>query len=239
MPRFFCREAGDDTVTITGGDAKHILRVLRMRPGDELTVCDLRGYDYDCVLAFGEGECVTASVLRKYPNRTEPDVAVTLYQAFPKGDKFETIVQKSVELGVSRIVPVLTSRCVARPDAASFSKKRERYQKIALEAAKQCGRGIIPEVADLLRLQEAIEEMRRQTAIVFYEGGGGKVRELVSPDAKAVSLLIGSEGGFEPEEIAACEAAGIRRGTLGRRILRCETAPDAALTLVLSAVGEL
>lgn len=240
MPRFFTTEIEGETAFITGEDAKHISRVLRMSAGDALTVSDGTGYDYDCVLEFADTDRVGARILRRYRNRTEPDVRITLYQALPKGDKLDFIIQKAVELGVTEIVPVLTKRCVSRPDPASFSKKLPRYQRIAAEAAKQCGRGIIPPVREMLSLEQALGRMAdAPLALVFYEGGGARVSELFRPQTQAVSLLIGSEGGFAEEEIASCNAAGLQCATLGRRILRCETAPLAALTLIHTAAGEM
>lgn len=240
MPRFFTSEIEGDYAFLTGEDAKHIFRVLRMRPGDSLTVSDGVGYDYDCRLECGDVERVEARILERRKNDTEPQVRITLFQAMPKGDKLELIIQKAVELGVSEIVPVLTKRCVSRPDAASFAKKQPRYQKIAAEAAKQCGRGIIPQVGEMMEFGAALEKMAEaEQALVFYEGGGRRVGELLAPKTKNVSLLIGSEGGFAEEEITACTVAGLQCATLGRRILRCETAPLAALTLVHAAAGEM
>lgn len=240
MPRFFMTERDGDTAFLSAEDAGHIARVLRMHPGDPLVLSDGQGNDCDCVLEYVDAQGAAAHILRRYRNQTEPDVEITLYQALPKGDKMEFIIQKAVELGASRVVPVLTRRCISRPDAASFSRKLIRYRKIAAEAAKQCGRGKIPEVGELLEWKTALEQMRQAAlGIVFYEGGGARVRDLFEQGISDVALLIGSEGGFEESEIADCEAAGIHRATLGRRILRCETAPLAALTLVHSAAGEM
>lgn len=243
MPRFFCEEIDGEHATIRGEDARHLTRVLRARVGEPLTLCDLHGFDYDCVVAEVDADCVSLTVLKRYPNETEPSARITLYQALPKGDKLDFIVQKATELGAAEIVPVLTQHCVARADSKSFSKKRVRLQKIALEAAKQSGRGIIPTVSDILNFDQMLAEFEERgtegPALVFYEGGGAHVDELVPAGAKSASLLIGSEGGFSEEEIARCEAVGIHAATLGRRILRCETAPIAAITLALHAAGEL
>lgn len=239
MPRFFTDRVDGSTAVIDGDDARHLLKSLRVRPGERLTVCDMQGGDYLCEVAELTDSEVRLTVLERRENETEPALRITLYQALPKADKLEFIVQKAVELGAARVVPVQTGYCVARADAASFQKKRGRCERIALEAAKQCGRGIIPSVGDILSFEQAVAEMRGGKSLVFYEGGGCRVGELVAPGDREVSVFIGSEGGFSGEEIAACEAAGIRRATLGKRILRCETAPIAALTLLLSAAGEL
>lgn len=238
MPRFFTDAIQGNQALILGPDARHLSKVLRIRPGEELTVCDGRGTDYRCRVVQAEEEAVRLEICSSGPNETEPRLSVTLYQALPKGDKLEWILQKAVELGAARIVPVQTRYCVAKLTQKEYEKKRPRYERIVLEAAKQCGRGIIPEVGDLLTLEQALAECTSR-AIVCYEGGGSPIRDLVRPEDETLSLLIGSEGGFSPEEIHLCESAGIARATLGKRILRCETAPIAALTLVFAAAGEM
>ena len=164
MPRFFTQDITETGGCITGEDAKHIAKVLRMKVGDELTVCDTKGRDYDCMIEeIGAGE-VRLKVLSVAPSQSEPDVRVHLYQAMPKADKMETIIQKAVELGAASITPVMTRRCVSRPDAKSMDKKLVRYNRIALEAAKQCGRGVVPPVLPLLELPQALEQMRGPAA---------------------------------------------------------------------------
>lgn len=240
MPRFFTNQIQGDQVRITGEDAVHIGRSLRMKPGEELTVSDYGGTDHRCVITRITPEQVELTILESMPNESEPTLRVTLYQALPKGDKLETIIQKSVELGVSRIVPVLTSRCISRPDAKSMAKKLERYQKIALSAAKQCGRGILPQVSPLLGFEQAAKELSgHQVPIFCYEQGGASLKTLVPPDCRDVGLLIGSEGGFSPSEAQTLEELGVRRAGLGKRILRCETAPIAALAAVMLLTGNL
>lgn len=241
MPRFFCDPVQGDTARISGEDARHLSRVLRLREGERLTLCDLQGFDYQAEAISIGAEEVLFRILSKAPNETEPSVRITLYQALPKGDKLEWILQKAVELGVSRIVPVETRFCVVKADPKNFEKKRERYQKIVREAAKQSGRGMIPEVSGILKFDEALREMQASDGarILFYEKGGSRVSELVRPETEAVSIFIGSEGGFSEEEAQACVDAGIALGSLGKRILRCETAPLAALTLLLSVTNNL
>lgn len=165
---------------------------------------------------------------------------MTLYQAVPKAGKLEEIIQKSIELGVSRIVPVLTARCVARPKAAEFQKKLSRLQKIAESAAKQSGRGCIPEVAPLHTFAEALESAKQADCGVFlYEGGGIRFSEVPLTGKKQIALWIGSEGGFDPKEVEAAKAAGFYPVWLGERILRCETAPQAALAILMHLTGNL
>ena len=149
---------------------------------------------------------------------------VTLYQAFPKGDKMDFIIQKAVELGVSRVVPVLTRRCVARPDPKAMTGKLTRFSRIALEAAKQSGRGRIPQIGELVGFDSAVKMAASDPlSLFFYEGGGRPLSQLLSPQVKSLSLFVGSEGGFDPEEVELAAKAGLIPVTLGPRILRCET----------------
>ncbi len=240
MPRFFLDFAGGETAVITGADAAHIAKSLRMQPGEALTLCDGHGTDYACVIQEIGADTVTLEVKGASPTLTEPSLAVTLYQGLPKGDKMEWIIQKAVELGVTAIVPMTTRRCVARLDDKA-EKKRARWQRIADEAAGQCGRGILPAVEPPVGFAQAIERLRweGEAAIVFYEGGGRPLRELISPGLRRLSILIGPEGGFDPEEIAAVREAGGETATLGPRILRCETAPLAALAAIFQLSGDM
>ncbi len=240
MPRFFTEHADAAEIVLTGEDAVHIGRSLRMRPGEKLTVCS-EGKDYVCEIVRITETAVYLHPLTVTPCASEPSVQVTLYQAVPKQDKLAEIVQKTTELGVYRIVPVLTARCVARPTAADFAKKQQRLQKIALSAAKQSGRGIIPEVTPLLTWKEALAAMQQEeTAVMLYEEEGGmRFGEAVPAGVKRIGLFIGSEGGISEQEAADAVQAGIRRVWLGRRILRCETAPTAAISILMYLTGNL
>lgn len=241
MPRFFvepCDINGQNAV-IKGQDAVHIGRSLRMRLGDELTV-SCEGRDYRCVLKTISDELCTLDVLEVSEGSGEPSVSLTLYQACPKSDKLELIVQKAVELGACRIVPVLTSRCVSRPDEKSFRKKRERLNKIALEAAKQCGRSIVPEVGEMMSFEECAKALGgHELGLMCYEKGGVPLRETVPEGVKDIGLFIGSEGGFEESEVDKCAENGAKIISLGSRILRCETAPLAAIAVIMSLTGNI
>lgn len=244
MPRFFCEEIENGTAVLRGENAYHLSRVLRMKPGERLTLCDLHGTDYEGEISVIDSDSIVVRILSQWKNETEAVAKITLFQALPKGDKLDFIVQKATEMGAVEIVPVLTKFCVARADSQSFSKKRIRLQKIALEAAKQSGRGIIPAVSDIITFDHAVAKMSELQAnggcaIAFYEGGGLRISELLNDGASKIALFIGSEGGFAEEEIAACNAVGIPCATLGKRILRCETAPIAAISLILAALGEV
>lgn len=240
MPRFFLESIRNpDCIRITGEDAVHIGRSLRMRIGEELTVC-AGGTDYHCHITSITPDEVQLCAYRSELCAAEPTVNVTLYQAVPKADKLSQIIQKSVELGAVRIVPVLTRRCVARPDKKDFDKKLPRLQKIAESAAKQSGRGIIPEIAPLYTWKESLDEMTRaDRALLFYEEGGMKFGEVPLEGCRNIAIFIGSEGGLDPEEAQAAKDAGILPVWLGNRILRCETAPLTAISVLMHLTGNL
>lgn len=242
MPRFFVGPVAGETAVVTGQDARHIRGALRMRPGETLTLCDGQGTDYFCEIAGFEGEDVCLRVLYRTPTACEPSLSVTLYQGLPKGDKLELILQKAVELGAAAVIPFVAARSVARPEEGERAeKKRRRWQRIADEAAGQCGRGILPAVEGPLPWTQALARLREEDGptIVFYEGGGRPLRELVSPGLKRLSIVVGPEGGFERAEIDALEQLGAKVATLGPRILRCETAPLAALAVTMAYSGNL
>lgn len=233
MQKLFIDYTPEKNIILDGEEARHIAKSLRMKVGDMLTVTDGSGEDYGCLITQITKDTVTLEVCYKQSNGSEPSCKVTIYQGVPKSTKTEDIIQKCVELGVYRIVPTLTKRSVSRPDEKSASKKNQRYKKIALEAAQQSGRGIIPEISPQTTLKQALAEDSANKKIVFYEGGGDKLKDIISPDDDKVSIYIGPEGGFEPEEVEAIVSAGGRRATLGPRILRTQTAPVAALTAIM------
>ena len=234
MPRFFTNEINEDNIIITGSDANHIGRSLRMKKGEPLTLC-CNGTDYNCVINSITPDTVYLDLVSKNICASEPSVNVTLFQAVPKMDKLEYIIQKSVELGVSRIVPVLTRRCISRPDEKDFLKKLPRLQKIAEQASKQSGRGIIPEITPIVSYKQALAMMSEldRTVILYEEQGGISFRDVDFNDVKTVGLVVGSEGGFDPEETDSAVGAGAVRVWLGKRILRCETAPVTAMSILM------
>ena len=240
MPRFFCENFSENTAFITGDDARHISRSLRMKIGEELTVCNTRGTDYFCKITEIHENEIMLDVMESAKTVSEPSIEVTLFQCMPKGDKLETVVQKSVELGVKQIVPVISERCISRPDAKSAAKKRERLQKIANEAAKQSGRGILPTVENTLTFKECCNRLSDfDLSILFYELGGESLSNLEINGNKKIAILIGPEGGFAKEEADAALKNGAKAATLGKRILRTETAPLAALTGIMLLSGNL
>lgn len=240
MPRFFVDYNGGDTITVTNPDAHHILHSLRMAVGEEITLT-CRGTDYYCKIEGATSDEVVCRILSQEENKSEPTISLTLYQALPKGDKFETIIQKAVELGATRIVPVLSRRCISRPDEKSFAKKLDRYAKISLEAAKQSGRGATPEICPVMSWNEAVKDaVKSDIALICYENEGGKrFSEMTITGGQSVSLMIGSEGGFDEEEVTLAEKSGVTPIWLGNRILRCETAPLAAISIIMNISGNM
>ena len=242
MDWFFTKEscAIGDEILITGEDAVHITRSLRMAVGEVITLCDDKQNEHLCRIEKIDSSGVLVRVSTAEECNHEPGVDVTLFFALTKGDKPETVIQKSIELGVHEIVPVLTDRCVSRPDKKSADKKLLRYQKIALQAAMQSRRGIIPEVLPLMPLSDAAEMLADfDRSIVFYEGGGAPLRELILPQHRKIGVFIGPEGGFEEREVELLRENGAEAATLGARILRAETAPLAALAAIMFHTGNL
>ena len=244
MPRFFITSAqigstddGKKTVVILGGDASHITRSLRMKEGDVLTVCDMAGVEYGCTIT-SVGDAVTAEVTSERKTDTEPPYRATLYQALIKGDKFDTVVQKAVECGVSKIVPVLTERCVVRLTEKDCAKKIVRWQRIADEAAKQCGRGTLVEVCPLESFKNAVKSASEADLSLFcYEAEDGTTLRSALKEHPGtpgtVSFMVGSEGGFSTAEAKFAAQNGMKSVGLGKRILRTETAPSFVLSCLV------
>ncbi len=241
MYRFYM-EPGQITkpvISITGADVNHIRNVLRMRTGEEITVCDGHGREYQCRIEQLAADGVTAEILEEKASDTELPTELILYQGLPKKDKMELIIQKAVELGAAKIVPVMMHRTVVRlEDPKKEAKKLERWQTIAEAAAKQSMRGVIPQVMPVMSYKEAVAAASaHDAAILPYEHADGieesraLVRELKGKSS--IGIFIGPEGGFEDAEVEQAMAAGIRPMTLGKRILRTETAGLAILSILM------
>lgn len=239
MAWFFTDESiSANSFVISGENAKHISKVLRMNKGETLTLVTPDRTECLCEISDINAENVIVKVLEKNLCQNEPSVEVTLYQALPKGDKMDYIIQKCVELGVTKIVPVVSARCISRPDAKSLAKKQVRWQKIALQAAMQSRRGIVPQVCECVQFSKAAElSKENDKTIIFYEMGGESVKNILTQMPKSIGIFIGSEGGFEQDEVDRIAADGGKAATLGRRILRCETAPLAALSIIMYQTG--
>ena len=239
MPRFFVDKIDGETVTVTGADAKHIALSLRMKTGEQVTLCG-GGMDAQCELTRITPEEVVCRVIETSSSSSEPDVRLRLFQAVPKGEKAEIIVQKAVELGVSEITFMLTERCISRPDDKSFAKKLNRYNRIALEAAKQSGRSAVPAVNGMVSLSQAAELAAEHDSVVWcYEKGGCSFSSLELKGGSSIALLIGSEGGFSDSEAELLRGRGFKPVSMGSRILRCETAPLAAAAIIMNLTGNM
>ena len=242
MPRFFVspREINAQFMVLTGENAAHA-KVLRLKNGDEVTVCDGSGTDYRCTVSDIAAGQISLVVHEAAPAQSEAGIECAIYMAFAKADKFEHVIQKATELGAAELVCFPSSRCVSRPDERSLEKKLDRWQKIAASAAEQSGRGLIPEVLVLGSYAEALRRAAQaDKALLFYEHEDTVTLHdaLDSGHWKTVSLLTGPEGGLEEREVSQALDAGLTVCTLGKRILRCETAPLCALSAVMYAAGE-
>ena len=239
MSRFFVEPdqvSHDGFITITGSDVKHMRDVLRMARGDTFTVCDSTGTEYRCRLeAFLDGNAI-GHILAQRAGDTEPLVPVTLLQGIPKGDKMELIIQKNIELGVTCILPVMMERSVVRfKDDREKEKKTERWNRIAVEASKQCGRLKVPQVLSPLTLKEAISRLEPGgLRLLPYENERDcRLKSLLRDRAVSfISFLIGPEGGIAEAEFSELQAAGFLSVSLGRRILRTETAGFAVMSAI-------
>lgn len=242
MHRFFVEPSSisEDSINISGNDAHHISKVLRLKEDDDVVVCDEFGNEFYCSIKSITKDCVSCQILKKEVSLAEPPVHITLYQGVPKGDKLETVIQKCVELGCVRIVPVAMKRSVAV--IKDKEKKQQRGQRIAYEAAKQCARARIPQVAEVMTYKEAMKDSASsELKILPYESethNGLKTLLQKSSGVKSIAVFIGPEGGFDPDEVTEAKANGFETVTLGPRILRTETAPLACISAIMYELGD-
>ena len=240
MPRFFVNATDIDkdnfTARIFGEDARHIARSLRMAVGDKITVTDGEGCDYPATLTkIRDDEC-ELDLGDAIASITESPLDITLYMAYPKGDKLETVVQKAVELGACSVVPFISDRCIKRPTGERADRQTARLNRIAIEAAKQCGRGRLPTVSEPLSFDALLDEFGSYDLTLFcFEGGTLPLNRVLKEwkTAKKVAVIVGSEGGFSENEAKKINEAGAVTISLGKRILRCETAPSVVLSALL------
>ena len=243
MPKFFIlpEQIKGGMVRIEGEDARHLKTVLRCKIGETVTLCDGHGWDYDCEVTALEKDSILGSVKKIVENQTEPKAKITLFQGLPKGEKMDWVIQKAVELGVDEIVPMATKRAVVKLEKKDKEEKKvQRWQKIALGAAQQSGRGKIPKIGNVLEFSQALEKARSlDGAMIGYEKEEGfGIREFLQQGQwDSLGVMIGPEGGFEQEEVAMAQELGIVPVTLGKRILRTETAALAALAVLFYELG--
>jgi len=244
MPKFFVPSENikDDKIIINGSDVAHIKKVLRYREGDNIKLCDSKGFDYNTEISLITSNEIECSIISKIKSETEPDIEVTLFQGIPKASKMEYIIQKNTELGIKRIVPCIMDRCVVKLNDKS-ARKTARWQKVAEEAAKQSGRGEVPVVCEPVTIDEAIKQMKEMDlAFAPYEcETENKLKNILLSvkKPKTVGFIIGPEGGFDLSEIEMIRNENIPGITLGKRILRTETAGEAVLSMIMYEIGDI
>ena len=236
MRRFYWPDITGKHITVTGQEAKHISRVLRMQEGDMLILFDGSGIDYYCTLTGNDADSISVAVVEKKESGKELPVQITLCQAVIKSDHLDYAIQKCTEAGVRAFVPFLSERCVKRPDAKSAGKLVERESRIAMEAAKQCGRSYVPKVGDIVTLEKAAEELQNKNGLnlVAYESEEHRtIKEALREQrCREIFLFVGPEGGFTREEVRLLEEAGAVSCSLGELIFRSETAGLAAAAMI-------
>lgn len=245
MPKFFVEpnKVINDKIIIDTDDVGHIVKALRYREGDEITVCDGEKNDYLCRIADVSKSEIICDIVEKWENEAESTVKTVLCLALPKGDKSDFVIQKSVELGVSEIIMFEAENSVAKAssDKRAEEKKLSKWQKTALEAAKQCGRGIIPRVIGIYSYEKALSEaLKCDKQLFFYEKEkSGKIDDISWDGISSVSYFIGPEGGFSQNEVDFAQKSGVDMITLGKRILRLETAAVTAAAIIMHTTHNL
>lgn len=239
MPTFLVqrKNVSGDTAVLSGTEAGHMLRSLRLSVGDSFHAFDEEGTRYRMRILEATSRSLRAEVLETFAPEPPPAVAVTLLVGLPKADKMDFILEKATELGVSRVVPFRSSRTIPRVDPSGAKKRLLRWERVALAAAKQCGSGRVPEVSGIVPYNEALlQAAKHEAGILFYEGERDfSLKRVLSGlhGVKDIALVVGPEGGFSPDEVREAVAAGCRSAGLGRRILRVETAALAVLSMVM------
>ena len=247
MPKFFVtsNEIENDKIKIKGTDVNHIKNVLRAKIEEKIDICNTDEMkDYECKIEELTNDCVTCKIISEKQNASESNVEITIFQGLPKADKMELIIQKSVELGVNKIVPVDMKRCVVKLKDKDQIKKVERWQKISEVASKQCGRGIIPKIGQVMKIKEILNSIEEYDAVlVAYEKEENNYLKIeldklknVEKDKKKIAIVIGPEGGLEEGEVKQLQENGAKVITLGKRILRTET---VALNMISILMYEL
>jgi len=243
MRRFYAlpQNIADNQIIITDDQAQHITTVLRLQAGEKIIVCDGTGLEYTCSLLSVGKNCI-AEILSSEMSKSEPKVSLTLFQGLPKGEKMDWIVQKCSELGIVNIVPVLTERCIVKLDDKEAQKKQERWQKIALEACKQCGRARVPQVSAPASFKVALKMLKEYelTLVAYEEEQTNAVGQALDNfQGEKLAYFIGPEGGIDEQEHKALIENGSKSVTLGRRILRTETAAITMGAILLYQLGEM
>jgi 16S rRNA (uracil1498-N3)-methyltransferase len=246
MPKFFITEyeiTVGNTAYIIGDDAKHIKKSLRMKPEQKLTICNGRGNDFLARINKLENDAVLVDIVSEIEKNGEPDIKVNIYTAITKGEGFEYAIQKCVEAGVHSIIPLITERTVVKIPDSKIDRKNERWNRISFEAAKQSGRSLVPQVAYPKEFEKAIKSVDAEdlSLICYVKEGTLSMKEhfRANGDAKKINIFIGPEGGFTDNEWETAVANGIKSTSLGKRILKAETAGLFAAAAAMYEYGEL
>ena len=242
MQRFFFDDEiiTDGRFEVTGEKFNHIVRVLRMTKGERAIFCDGKFTDFECELIDIMDKSAIFNILNSYRNKTEPELKITVFQCLPKGEKMEEMIKRCVQFGAYEIVPVLSKRCVSRPDKKSMSKKFERYNKVSRSSAMQSMRGCIPEVQSAVSFEKAIEMLKKYPlSFICYENEMDRIVTDLNIDCSDIAFLVGPEGGLDKEEVDFAEQNGIESISLGKRILRTEDAAAFLIPILLSQTNNL
>ena len=243
MAKFFVNPENvkENEIFITGSDVKHIKNVLRLSEGKEITINDGQGHDYQCIIKQIDRDVISTEIVERKESNSEPPVETVLFQSLIKGEKMEFVIQKSIEIGVTTIIPLITDRCVVKLETQKKQQsKLERWQKIAESAAKQSKRGIIPQVLAPLTYKEAIAyacENLEKSCIPFENEHSHHLKGFLKGEiSKSIGIFIGPEGGFTDEEVEYAMQHNVSPVTLGKRILRSETAGLVTLANIMYEV---
>ena len=246
MTKFFvnAEDVFENEIHIKGTDVNHIKNVLRLPVGKEILINNRQGKDYKCIIKLIDTELVTADIIGELEETTEPAVQTVLFQSLIKGEKMEFVIQKAIEIGVTVIIPIITERCIVKLESDKKTKSKcERWQKIAESAAKQSKRGIVPEVLWPMTFKEALTYAKQQlevSCIPFENEHAYHIKTyLKNCKAKSIGIFIGPEGGFTDEEVLLASTFQISPITLGKRILRSETAGLVTLANIMYEMGEI
>lgn len=244
MARFFLPSKNIDNrrATVAGPELDHLRRVLRLRPGDPIVVFDDAGWEHEAVIRSLSAQAAEIEIARSFQAERESPLKLTLAVGLTKGEKMDFVVEKATELGVQAIVPFISAYTVPKLDQRKIEKRGERWQKIALAAAKQCGRTRLPEILPLSNFEDLVQQTIMSLNLLFWEKATGQTLKQVhatDPDARSILLVIGPEGGLSDQEAGLAQRQGFKTIHLGRRILRAETAAVAAASLVQFLWGDL
>jgi 16S rRNA (uracil1498-N3)-methyltransferase len=252
MPKFFISDENiinENKINVTGTDVKHIKNVLRLKKGDKITLCDGKNLEYDVIIEEFYDDYIVTVIKEKYKSKAESGIDIVLFQSIPKSDKMETIIQKSVELGINKIVPIITSRTIVHlKTEKDILKKVKRWQKIAIEAAKQSGRGVIPKIEKPLHYKEAILIIKNfNFKFILYEKERNMFLKEYFKDVNLknidegnkIAFIVGPEGGFDEDEIKFAVENGIESVSLGYRILRTETVALMIVSIIIYEIGDV